>query len=627
MTILAIIFATISLPTIKVEASRLDYAKSDIASHVDIISRAEIESSGAVSSVDLLEKRANLTFRKTNANPALAQVSMRGYGANGFSRVKIVVDGEELNNPDMTPQNLLRVPLTAIEKVEILHGPQTILHGSDASAGVINITSMPSDFSPHFGFEGSFGSFNTVNTKVNARAGDKENKILAFADFDFGRSDGYRNNGEIETWSLKAGLKQFLGSYGSYWTLSAFFADARYGLPGGIMTGKASNGIDYGDWRNHPRHADDTTSQAHNLVYGVSATTKLAFDEENSLNFNLAYRKRYSKSYTTIEYDINNVSTKLDYQNESAIGEFDQHFIVGGDMKFDFLNTNANDFDRFTGAVFAREEFFLTDELSLFAGTRGEWWRTTNRYRPSGKHELKVKSEVAGEIGANWRALDNLKLFARWTRFYHAPLADEMISAYGHANLSLAPEHGHTTELGIDFTPANELSFNFTAHYTILEDEIAYFNYANTNLPGKNCKFGFDTSLVWSRKQVGTAGILYSFIESEELVPLVPRQQLRIFGEVWLTDFLAVGGGYRFVGEERYGSDFEGRGGMLPAYGIFDLNARLVPTWEALKGWSLSLTIDNLFDKRYCDYGEYFDPWYVYPAAGRSFLLTLRYEF
>ena len=35
-----------------------------------------------------------------NANPALSQVSMRGYGANGFARVKIAVVGEILNNAD-----------------------------------------------------------------------------------------------------------------------------------------------------------------------------------------------------------------------------------------------------------------------------------------------------------------------------------------------------------------------------------------------------------------------------------------------------------------------------------------------------------------------------------------------
>ena len=101
---------TTNLPPVIVEASRLGKSPMDIASNVEVMTKNDIESSGAVSTVDLLEKRANIQFRKINANPALSQISMRGYGANGFGRVKIIVDGEVLNNPDMSAQNLLRVP-------------------------------------------------------------------------------------------------------------------------------------------------------------------------------------------------------------------------------------------------------------------------------------------------------------------------------------------------------------------------------------------------------------------------------------------------------------------------------------------------------------------------------------
>ena len=52
-----------------------------------------------------------------------------------------------------------------------------------------------------------------------------------------------------------------------------------------------------------------------------------------------------------------------------------------------------------------------------------------------------------------------------------------------------------------------------------------------------------------------------------------------------------------------------------------------MPAWKRLDGFTFAFTVDNLFDRRYCDYGEYFDPWYVYPAAGRSFIFTVRYEF
>ena len=105
------------------------------------------------------------------------------------------------------------------------------------------------------------------------------------------------------------------------------------------------------------------------------------------------------------------------------------------------------------------------------------------------------------------------------------------------------------------------------------------------------------------------------------------EQQLRVHGEVFLVDWLAVGGGFRFVGEQRYGSDFAGSGGMMPNYCLFDVGARVMPTWGWLEGFTFALTVDNLFDRKYFDYGEYFDPWYVYPGARRTFMFTVRYEF
>ena len=129
------------LAPVVVEASRLGQTREEIPSQVDVLSRSDVDSSGAESTVELLEKRANLFIRKLTPNPAMSQIAMRGYGANSFGRVKVVVDGEELNNPDMSAQDLVRVPVRSIEKVEILHGPQTVLHGGNASAGVISITS------------------------------------------------------------------------------------------------------------------------------------------------------------------------------------------------------------------------------------------------------------------------------------------------------------------------------------------------------------------------------------------------------------------------------------------------------------------------------------------------------
>lgn len=629
-----------TLPPVVVEASRLEQTKAEVASHVVTIERDEIERSGAKNTVELLEKRANLFVRKQNSNPALAQLAMRGYGANGFARVKILVDGEELNNADMSAQDLIRVPLGAIDRVEILHGPQTVLHGGDASAGVINIISN-ADGKDRTELEVSGGNLGTVGAHAGTVGGFADLGLAYFADLDYCRSDGWRKNSWYDIWSLKGGLVQRFAN-GARWSARAFFSESRYGLPGGLYADGS-----YGDWKPRARTADDPSSKAQNDVYGVSLSGKGVIDDENSLSADFSFRSRRSESYDYIDYTVHTLDFKLKYTNAAHPFGLDNRFDLGTDVKGALVSALAynaktasggdNDYSRFSGALYARDELEILEGVSLFGGARGEWFASRDEYdlHPLAGTDSAVKGAVAGEIGVNWRPLDGVKVFAKWTRFYHAPLADELFSSYGVPNLSLAPETGHNAELGVDWTFLEDFNFTLTCFHTALEDEIMYLNYANRNAPDSTARTGLETSLVWSREKTGSAGVLYSLVDARFTdgvydgndVPLVPRQQLRLFAEYYLADELAIHGGYRFVGRQRYGSDFTGAGGSLPAFGIFDLGLRFKPEWKWLEGFTFAFVIDNLLNRRYSDYGEFFGAHYVYPACGRSFLFTVRYEF
>jgi len=253
------------LPPVVVEATRLGQTKLEAPSHVDMIDREEIDSSGAQTTTGLLEKRANVFIRQINPNPAMSQISMRGYGANSFGRVKVIVDGEELNNPDMAAQELVRVPVRSVEKVEILYGPQTVLHGGDASAGVINITSDTDSYEKKTVLDVHGGSWGTVGTHVGTKGGFEETGTTYFADFDFDRSDGWRDNSQYELWNAKGGVKQHFDN-GSWLGLKTFYSNERYGMPGGIYYGRSSWGVDYGSWKPYAREATDLESVMRNSV-------------------------------------------------------------------------------------------------------------------------------------------------------------------------------------------------------------------------------------------------------------------------------------------------------------------------------------------------------------------------
>lgn len=112
-----------NLPPITVEASRLEKNPIEIASHVDVMDSRSIAASNAKNVPELIQQFPGIfTTHKGGNNPALAEVTMRGYGENGFGRVAIVVDGEKINNPDMAAPNLARIPITESKKLKLYMG-------------------------------------------------------------------------------------------------------------------------------------------------------------------------------------------------------------------------------------------------------------------------------------------------------------------------------------------------------------------------------------------------------------------------------------------------------------------------------------------------------------------------
>ncbi len=109
-------------------------------SQVIVITRQDIEESGAVSLVDLLRRQS--TFFIYLTNPAFPEMHVRG----GY-QVLMLLDGRELN-VELYPHpffNFTPVGLHDIERIELVIGPNSALYGANAVAAVINVmTRKPS---------------------------------------------------------------------------------------------------------------------------------------------------------------------------------------------------------------------------------------------------------------------------------------------------------------------------------------------------------------------------------------------------------------------------------------------------------------------------------------------------
>ena len=139
-----------------------------------------------------------------------------------------------------------------------------------------------------------------------------------------------------------------------------------------------------------------------------------------------------------------------------------------------------------------------------------------------------------------------------------------------------------------------------------------------------------DAGLSWRQEGLAEASLRYGVVKADFdggrydgcEVPYVPNHRIRLETGVWVWSDLEVKGGYSYTSSQYPSGDFANDSEKLPAYSLFDAGVYYSPSWAS--GWKASFTIDNLFDRNYCDYAGV---GYYYPACGRSFLFTLSCEF
>jgi iron complex outermembrane receptor protein len=124
------------LQTIVVTGSRIRRVDIENASPVLTIDRQDIQKSGKVTIGDLIQDLPSIAGNATNprvnngGGDGASEVSMRGLGSN---RTLLLINGRRAVNGDV---NL--IPVSAIERIDVLKEGASSIYGSDAIAGVIN---------------------------------------------------------------------------------------------------------------------------------------------------------------------------------------------------------------------------------------------------------------------------------------------------------------------------------------------------------------------------------------------------------------------------------------------------------------------------------------------------------
>lgn len=215
---------TLSLSEIVVTGARYDADVRHLPMTVATIGQATLEQHHRSSIVPTLTEQVPGLFATSRgmlgygvSGGAAGQFSVRGIGSSPNTGMLVLVDG--------VPQyaGLYGHPIPdacqtmLAERVEVVRGPASMLYGSNAMGGVINIITRRM---PHDGVQGSAqlsaGSYGTV--QGDAVASLRKGRWSSTAGINYGHTDGHRANAEFEQYTAfgKAGYELT-----PHWTLGA----------------------------------------------------------------------------------------------------------------------------------------------------------------------------------------------------------------------------------------------------------------------------------------------------------------------------------------------------------------------------------------------------------------------
>ena len=151
------------LPEIVVTADRISESVDRTGSAISVVNSETIATNNTGSLVDALRTVPGLDITETGGPGSTTNVRLRGASTG---QTLVMIDGIRVNDPANAAGDFdfALIAPSAIDRVEVLKGPQSALYGSDAIGGVINILTKKGSGPAQFNLRTEAGSYGTVST-------------------------------------------------------------------------------------------------------------------------------------------------------------------------------------------------------------------------------------------------------------------------------------------------------------------------------------------------------------------------------------------------------------------------------------------------------------------------------
>lgn len=624
----------VQLEEMVVTATRTSRETEKIPARVTVITRDQIEASGAGSVPEVLRNLANIFVSDLNGNGQNQTVDMGGFGETANRHVAVTIDGRRINPIDQSGPRWAAIDLANVERIEVLAGGGSVLYGDQAMGGVINIITRDPEEGLKFRVEAGGGSLDTFKTAVGLNYGTDRGGIVL--DAVTRSTDGYRDNSAAEQRSFAGKFTRRLSDRAAG-RFQLDYIDAEYEFPGALTAEQMAQN------RRQTLTPDDKESMR---AATLSTGLELDFGAAGRLDLGASFRDEQRDAdmvswWTYSTYDLATWTLNAKYVLDRPLAGRENRLTVGLDAAFDDYDLDTGyapgAFDnrfrhgRDTLAGYLQDELALSDALVLNLGFRGERPDTELRADVGGMETVvdKDDAEYAWNAGLAYRFMKRSKIYARAYRSFRYPVVDEYTSTWtGAMNADLEHETALGYEAGLEVWALDSLKAGLRLFTFDVDDEIAWndFTFQNENI-GETRHQGAEADLRYQALDFLALFASAAFTEVEfrsgensgRTVPQVPQFKAHAGVELEGPEGLTCRVRYNYVGEQYFGGDYANILDKMDAYQTVDLYLRY--RWRQAEVFA---NATNIFNEEYSASG-----WSgsYYPMPEAVYFAGVRLEF
>lgn len=353
--------ALLETEKINVTATRTEQTLQKTPSSISLVTADEIKNKNKITFDQVLEDVQGVTINRTSGINVSA-LSIRGSsdvaGGGIGNRVLLLLDGRPSLTGDSKGALWSLIPVSVIERTEVVKGAFSSLYGSSAIGGVVNVITKKPTYKPYTSINLNGGFYQKLNdslkfsdklqtfTGLNILHSNTYKKFSYLLDFDYKKNDGYA---EQTNYNFYSGIGKFtydlFGNRDLEFTLQYTNSESGYPHywyvpPGGYAQPYKTTPFYAGDKikketqsfdLNYNAIANSKTKYSSRFYY-YKLDSKSIYNPNNPVSIQYGEKGQPFENYIT-SYNFGNIS-QVDYNIS------DKHYLIGGiDLQWNIVRS------------------------------------------------------------------------------------------------------------------------------------------------------------------------------------------------------------------------------------------------------------------------------------------------